>query len=170
MKTFIFKYSLLFFATVAAHASQAMDISLAVEQPKTNNAALESYACTLSALHTIAQNYTNFLAQFGKADKGDIKFLMQTLFAPDCRKVVNGKTVSKSIRKLYKQIKKAKKGTGLWTVSVVAPFIAQNNTVVVHYEIPTEKQGTIVVLKRLICDNNGLIKEINEVFNINKKE
>ena len=119
------------------------------------------------SLHKTAQRYTDFLAQFGKATTGDLTPQMESLFAADCNKIVNGRKVSGTIPELYAQIVQAKINVGLWTIAIVTPFIIspERNTVVAHYEIPTELQGTLVVIKFLLCNNKGLIKEINEVFN-----
>ena len=40
----------------------------------------------------------------------------------------------------------------------------EKNIVDADFEIPTEKKGTIVVMKKLICEQDR-IKEIKEVFN-----
>ena len=121
----------------------------------------------VSTLNDIAQRYTDFLAQFGKKDTGDLIGQMESLIAPDCHKIVNGKIVSTTLLELHNQIAEAKTSVGLWEVNVESPFIvsSENNTVVVHYEIPTTRQGTLAVMKFLKCNSNGLIIEINEVFN-----
>lgn len=129
-----------------------------------------SYQSSASSLHKIADRYKDFLHQFGQKETGDLIPSMKSLFAPDCNKIVNGKTVSRSIPELHGQISEGKKSIGLWNVKKAGPYVAspEQNMVVAHFEIPTENQGTIVVMKYLICNNQGLIQTIDEVFN--KKE
>lgn len=122
---------------------------------------------TVESLKAIAQKYTEVLGQFGKEQTGDLIPSMKTLFVPDCVKKLNGKVVSENIKALHDQISAAKGEVGLFKVIPVSPFIAspQDNMVVVHYEVPTQKKGTLAVMKYLVCNDQGLIKEIREVFN-----
>ncbi|MGE0009592.1 MAG: hypothetical protein AB7F19_03540 [Candidatus Babeliales bacterium] len=119
-----------------------------------------------AALYAAAKRYTNFLAQFGSADQGDIKGFMASLFADDCQKVVNGKVITRTVDELYNQLATAKVGAGLWSVNIVNVMMVnvEANKVLIHYEIPTEHIGTFVVMKFLTIDN-GMITEINEVYN-----
>ena len=108
--------------------------------------------------------------QIGQKNSGDLLPQMKELFAQDIHKFVNGKLVAKSIEELFLQISAARDGVdgvGTWNVREASePIVSpEKNMVIAHFEIPTERKGTIVVMKKLICNEQGLIKEINEVFN-----
>ncbi len=121
---------------------------------------------TRNLLCLIAQRYTDFLSQFGQEEPGDLRPSMATLFAADCIKIVNDKVVSRSPEELYTQVSGAKNDIGLWAVNKKKPFIVDPtyNTVVAHYEIPTQNKGTLLVMKFLVCDKQGRIQKIDEVF------
>lgn len=120
-----------------------------------------------AALRGVAQRYIRFLEQFGTRNIGDIKELMESLFASDCRKVINGKAIAHTMEELYTQMANAKEAVGLWSVEVVNPVTVNTdtNTVVIHYKISTQEVGTFVVMKFLSVEN-GFITEINEVYNM----
>lgn len=122
---------------------------------------------TNESLKKIAEKYTEVLAEFGKEQPADLIPLMKTIFMPDCIKVLNGRIVCKSMLELHKQISEAKDGVGLFKVIPVSPFIpsCEENMVVVHYDVPTQKQDALAVMKYLVCNDQGFIKEIREVFN-----
>jgi hypothetical protein len=119
-----------------------------------------------AALCAVAKRYVGFLEQFGAQDQGNVKELMGSLFASDCQKIVNGKTITHTVDELYNQMAKAKEVVGTWSVNIVNPVMVntETNTVVIHYEILTQEAGTFVVMKFLTVDN-GLVTEINEVYN-----
>lgn len=126
----------------------------------------EIFAMTNESLKAVAQKYTDVLAEFGKEKPTDLIALMKTVFAPDCVKKLNGAVVCKSMLDLHDQILEAKKAVGLFKVIPVSPFIAssEDNMVAVHYDVPTQK-GTLAVMKFLVCNKQGFITEIREVFN-----
>lgn len=125
----------------------------------------------LRALKIAAGRYTQFMTQFGQADTGDLKALMKATFTENCHKIVNDELAATTIPELHAQISKAKGEVGLFTVEIITPFVtdAEKNLVVVHYRIATKSGGTIIVIKYLKCDNNGQIREIDEVFNTIRK-
>ena len=126
-----------------------------------------AHAEKVKVLETVAERYRVFLDQFGKKETGDLLPQMKSLFDPNCLKIVNDKTVSTTIEGLHKQISDGKKDIGTWEVKRANPYVAspEENMVVAHFRIPTEKLGTIVVMKYLFCNTQGLIKVIDEVFN-----
>ncbi len=139
----------------------------------------ETYAEKAGSLKAIAEHYRKFLSQFGQEEPGDLLPTMKTLFAPDIKKFVNtchsieGITpVATTIEELHAQICAAKKDLGIWCVlDEDLPIVCvEENMVISHLAIPTQKKGIIVVMKKLTCDNKGLIKEINEVFNFKSRE
>lgn len=126
----------------------------------------EIFAMSHESLKIVAKKYTDFLAEFGKEKPADLLVIMKTVFAPNIVKVVNGKIVSRSIAELHEQIAAAKRNVGQFKVIPVSPFIAssEENMVAVHYDVPTQ-EGTLAVMKLLVCNKDGLISEIREVFN-----
>ncbi len=134
----------------------------------------ETYAAKAKSLKAVSERYREFLSQFGRKETCDLLPTMKALFTPDIKKFVNtchdlqGRTpVATTIEGLHEQICEAKKDLGIWSVLDEDLPIAnvEENMVIAHFQIHTQKKGTIVVIKKLICDDNGLIKEINEVFN-----
>ncbi len=196
MKTLNCHYTLtLFLALLTPHAMNSMEAILEKEQDLLSAASaakfhtLESCAkaavCDLekvALLKAAAKRYKEFMIHYGQQDSqqvgGDLISEMESLFAPECRKIVNGDTVSETLLGLYNQIGRAKAGiggdpktgTGPWTVRERKPPLvsAELGMVAVYYEITTERQGTIIVIKYLTCDTKGLITEIDEVFNKKK--
>lgn len=137
----------------------------------TKNPELSAYEKKISSLESVAHRYQEFLNQFGQKNPGDIMSKMKAIFAPNIKKFVNGDLVAETIEGLHKQISAAKSGIGNWNVREASEAVASpdKNMVIVHFDIPTEKKGTIVVMKKLICDDKGLIKVIDEVFNFKVK-
>lgn len=138
----------------------------------------ETYVAKTKSLKAVAERYQKFLSQFGREETGDLLPTMKALFAPDIKKFVNdshnpeGRTpVATTIEELHAQISAAKNDVGIWSVLEEDLPIAcvEENMVIAHFQIPTQKKGTIVVMKKLICDSNGRIQEINEVFNFKTK-
>jgi hypothetical protein len=131
---------------------------------------LEKFAEMARPLENVAHRYQDYLNRMGQKETGDVLPAMLALFTPNIKKFVNGKLVATTIEGLREQILKAKTdekdGVGTWSVNEASCPIAnlEKNTVVAHFEIPTEKKGTIVVMKKLICEQDR-IKEIKEVFN-----
>lgn len=124
---------------------------------------------TVSSLTMIAQRYMDFMSDFGSVAPSDtIVATMESLFAQDCHKIVNGKIITRTIQELYEQITAAKEFVGGWDITSVTPFIAhpESNTVIVHFAVPTERHGTHLGVKFLTCDSNGLITQIDEVYNL----
>lgn len=141
-------------------------------------ASYEEYVAKAHYLKAVAERYQKFLSQFGQEETGDLLPTMKALFAPDIKKFVNDchnlegrKPVATTIKELYAQISSAKNEVGIWSVIEEDIPIAsvEENMVIAHFQIPTQKKGTIVVMKKLICNDNGLINEINEVFNFKTK-
>ncbi len=192
MKTFNFNYALpLFLALLTPHTMNSMDAILEKEQDLLSAASAAKFhtleSCAKAAVRDVekvallkaaAKRYKEFMIHYGQQVVGDLISEMESLFAPDCRKMVNGETVCETLLGLYNQIGRAKAGiggdpktgTGPWTVRERKPPLvsAELGMVAVYYEITTERQGTIIVIKYLTCDANGLITEIDEVFNKKK--
>lgn len=144
--------------------------SFGISTQMRNNNAAHMYSLRMhkeAALHAVAKRYISFLAQFGAAEQGNIQDAMESLFAPDCHKVINGKVVVRTKDQLYTQMANAKNMVGTWQVEIVNPVTMNidTNTIVIHYHITTKMFGTVVVMKFLKVDS-GYITEINEVYNM----
>jgi len=119
---------------------------------------------------TIAQRYIDFLIRFGSTEnqKTVQPNEMESIFAPICKKVMNGAVLTNSREEIYTQLQEATNYLNGWTINVYNENTlvnAENNVCVIHYDITTKSLGTMIVIKYLTMNQDGLIKEINEVYN-----
>ncbi len=161
MKNRMIKKALITCAMLMAPSVAAMDckVRTAEDQPR---------QITVDELKKVGERYTAFLTQFGLLDgEKTILPVMGQLFTRDCKKIVNGETICITLQGIFEQISMTKQKIGTWRLKVLKSYHinVEARSVAVHYEIPTDNDGTIVVMKYLTCDDKGLIKEIDEVFN-----
>ena len=140
--------------------------------PPTKSKSHVIHSPKVHSIQTIVTRYKKFLNQFGQKETGDLIPLMEALFTPNIKKYVNSGLVAQTREELYAQILLKKKDTGTWTVREAGSFIIdrEKQIVIAHFEIPTEKKDTIIVMEQFKCDDYGLIKEIDEKFTTIKKE
>ena len=118
----------------------------------------------------IALRYINFLANISPSSKNDPFPEIASLFSPNCHKVVNGKLISTNIIELEKQLRGAQVEFKEWTIELNQKnciFFPEDNTYVLQFaiaNIPGQKNS--IVTKYITFDDNGLISNINEVYNI----
>lgn len=117
-------------------------------------------------LSRTAERYREFLSEFGKENPENLYGIMHSLFAEDVIKKVNTDVVCTTVKGLFDQIAGVKAAIKTWKVVEESPFLVspEQNRIAVHYQIPTTSSGTIYVMKFLMCDAHGLIKEIKEIF------
>ena len=140
--------------------------------PPTKSKSHVIHSPKVHSIQTIVSRYQKFLNQFGQNETGDLLTLMESLFTPDIKKFVKSGLVAETREGLHAHILEAKKDTGTWTVREKGSRIIdhENKRVMACFEMPTEKKGTIVVMKQFKCDDYGLIKEIEEKFTTIEKE
>jgi hypothetical protein len=118
-------------------------------------------------LHNVGHHYIDYLIQFS-SQTIIYEQNMHSLFAPNCKKIMNGAIVANNSHELYMQLEETKKQFHSWHIQAYRDNIfsnQQNNTWVVQYDITTAQLGTMIVMAYLKLDPNGLICEINEVYN-----
>ncbi len=117
----------------------------------------------------IALRYINFLNKVSPSSGQDAFPKMASLFSPNCHKVVNGKLSSKNIVELETQLREAQCVYGAWTIEPNQSncfLFPEDNTYVLQYDVANvPDQKTSIVTKYITFDDNGLITNINEVFN-----
>ena len=88
------------------------------------------------------------------------------LFAPRCKKIVNGKTLCVTNQQLRENLWKAQTVYGKWQVNKQYELYPSpsNNCVTMKYIAETTK-SKLLVIAILKLDSEGKITEIDEVYN-----
>lgn len=126
-----------------------------------------SWKCTESNLIKIAHSYGEFLRQAGKAENQDeIDQDIPKLFAHDCKKIVNGKTLFNKSNGFGSSLFDAQQLCGKWRINPdyfhVYPS-TYTHSLTINYILATENIQ-FLVLAVLKVDLNGLINQVFEVY------
>jgi len=117
-------------------------------------------------LKAAAGHYIEFLKLVGKSEEKAYLTRIPELFAPDCKVVVNGKTVVSSRDDFGSHFNRLKKKMGTWTIDTLDTIIsAEDRASVVRYVYKTSKKKTFIIIVILRYDPKEQITEINEVYN-----
>lgn len=120
----------------------------------------------MSMLSNIGQRYMNWIIDFSKSNPKEFTTTLNSLFVPQCRKIVNWKPVSENRDQLMAQMNQSKKDFGKHTIQPCRIAASQEeNLCTIQFLLTDEKGATYVITSMLICDQQGMIKEINEVYN-----
>ncbi len=118
------------------------------------------------ALISTANHYLKFLNDASFCDAAEIASQVSQLCVPNCKKILNGKTLFQDRNHYTSQLVEIKKEIGAWKIQPLDVFTSvENSIVVIRHLVITEKAGDLIVLLVLRCNPDGLITEINEVFN-----
>ena len=117
-------------------------------------------------LKVAAARYIDFLKLVGNSDVKTYANQMPTLCASDVKKIMNGKTAVTTRDNLVTQLGEVRDMVGTWTIenldTVVSPA---DHSCIVRYVLKTAKDGSYITLAILRYDHEGMITEINEVYN-----
>ncbi len=120
-------------------------------------------------IDNIGQRYIDFLVKFGSPENSiSCSEEMTSLFTSDCKKLINGSMITNDRDALYAQLEQATKDLNGWNMQVNQDSFVinkENNICVIQYDVTTKTLGTMIVMVYLKLDQNGFIKEINEVYN-----
>lgn len=111
------------------------------------------------------ERYFTFLREFSTAGLEGLPISFATLFAPSCRKIVNGRVVSENREQLRAQLLEAKADFINHTIEPIKMLWDITLRVAVgHFKLLTV-DCTYIVTTLLTCDEQGRIVEINDVYN-----
>lgn len=117
-------------------------------------------------LHSIANNYMSLLLRMGMDLTASYQHDVEALFAPECKKIVNGSVWYEGLENFIPQLLTTGERVGAWQIEPLDVIAnADGTSVVVRFLVTTESAGiwnTMVILR---CNNDFLITEINEIFN-----
>jgi len=117
-------------------------------------------------LISTANHYLKFLNDASFSDAAEIASQVSQLCVPNCKKVLNGKTIFQDRNYYTSQLVDIKKEIGAWKIQPLDVFTSmEDSIVIIRHLVITEKADDLVVLVVLRCNHDGLITEINEVFN-----
>ncbi len=117
-------------------------------------------------MNSIITKYIDFLNLFGQSTQADFTQEIEALFSTDIKKVVNSNVVCTTREQLLEQIKDVKQAYGIRKNNILESFSnAHDNSHVIRWEIMYEDGDVDVVITILKNNDQGLITEVNEVFN-----
>ncbi|MFN7038233.1 MAG: hypothetical protein ACK4OM_01490 [Alphaproteobacteria bacterium] len=115
-------------------------------------------------LKKLGQNYINFLTDFGLNDHMELDSF-KNIFSESCRKIINGNIACNNIHELKTQLEQVKSATEDWNIKPNNIIQSDNAEIcVVQYELHSANLGNFITIA-ILGYNNGLIEEINEVYN-----
>lgn len=121
---------------------------------------------TYAAIKATGENFVEFLRKTGQLERAVTQDDLQ-IFAPQCKKVVNGKVLFTSPHAYPEQIANARKGIGKWTVSTLWTTISkEDRTYTLLFKWTAEKMAESITMATLFLDDAGKIIEIQEVYNL----
>jgi len=127
----------------------------------------ERRLCTDGHLTGIGHAYIAFLNNAGKAINQDFEQDVPKIFAPACKKIVNGKSMFDTSDALGSYLWKAQEIYGKWRIHQDYHLYPSTSTrsIVINFIAETE-HAQLLVIAILKIDIDGLITEIFEVDNI----
>lgn len=120
----------------------------------------------MKSLADIGRSYLDLLKRIGVERTKEYAQEVESLFAPSCKKIVNGEVWYESRDDFLPQLLSTGKAAGLWNIQNLAiiPGI-DGKTVVIHFIAPTENIGIWNAITILRCNEQQKIIEIDEIFN-----
>lgn len=110
--------------------------------------------------------YVDFINRIGHGEEFLRHEVAATLFSPECRKIFNGRSCIQERDAIISDLLLVHKNHGDWTISPADIIIsAEDQTAVLRLFINIEKFGIFNAIVILRYDSQGLVTEINEVFN-----
>lgn len=109
--------------------------------------------------------YLDFINQISRGEEFSQCEKAATLLTTDCKKILNGQTLTKNREDFVSDLLTIYENKGGWSVYPADIIIASSsNTVVLRLIIEMENFGTHTAIVILRYNSNYLITEINEVF------
>lgn len=119
------------------------------------------------ALKSAGEKYLNFLNTVGQSDNSKANKQLPLVIAPRCQKIINGKIVAKDTDQLKIQLQDVHKMVGTWTIesldTIASPL---DQACVVRYVLKSSQKGNYTTMAILRYDEQGRVKEINEIWNM----
>jgi hypothetical protein len=154
--------NLTIFSCLCLSAIQAQVITTSPPQMKN----IQPEENKMKNLTQVGNDYMTLMNRIGSEQNLSHSKEVMTLFAPSCKKIVNGAVWYESADNYLPQLLATGEKVGFWSIEPldVIPG-ADNRTVVIRFLVHTEKAGIWNTLVILRCNEQHLITEINEVFN-----
>jgi hypothetical protein len=116
-------------------------------------------------IETLAHAYNAFQHHYGQSMVTNVQHVIENLFAPAFKKIVNGATLVGKRDDLESQLAHIKLLTGPWVIkpSMIIPS-ADNQQCTIRYSLITENAGTFDVIAIISSGDNQTIHLIDEVY------
>ena len=128
-----------------------------------------SFAMEKEAPHPLVettQQYVNFINRLNKGEDFAQHDVAATLLAPDCKKIFNGTVFSQSRQAFVDDLVALQRTLGSWHLRPADIILSQEkNVVVVRLFVDMEKGGHYTEIVIFRFNSEGLIQELNIVFN-----
>lgn len=108
--------------------------------------------------------YLDFIDQISQGEDRPYAEMASSLLAPECKKIYNGTLYTETREDFIADLLQVNKTYGRWNVRP-ADIIISNDSAVLRLFIDMETLGSFTAIVILRYNENGLITEINEVFN-----
>jgi chemotaxis regulatin CheY-phosphate phosphatase CheZ len=117
------------------------------------------------SIQHLAQQYNEFMTNFGAATEIDQSQFIEKLFTADFQKIANGIILTLGRKELENQLIEIKKTTGSWTIEPIKISPAANNKeCTIRFMAETEKAGKFDVIAILSSEDNVQISKIDEIY------
>jgi hypothetical protein len=117
-------------------------------------------------LRTIGEHYVAFLQKVGQSDAPVTSEEVSQLFAPQCKKIVNGIVLFDSSSALPDQLNTARNATGKWRIKTLLTTTSPDDgTCTIQIEWTGERIGKHTTMMVLFLDDRGKITQMHEVYN-----
>lgn len=120
---------------------------------------------TMAMQKTIGEKYMDFLKLFKTMSEAQLEKEVESLFAPNLKKVVNLRELSNNRADTFKQMSKVKAEYGLNDI-IVYEYLetGDKQKCAIRWEISYDDGDVESVISVIKANAEGLIEEINEVF------
>ncbi len=123
-------------------------------------------AITTETLKIGCDRYIDMLNLAGKSDQTMYQKALPIVMSPQCQKIINGKLAVSNIKQLDSQLQDVHKMAGNWDIQPLDVIASSTDkTCVIRYILNSKSKGHFTTIAILRFDDNGRIKEINEVWN-----
>lgn len=110
--------------------------------------------------------YVDFINRLNKGEDFAQHDVAATLLAPDCKKVFNGTIFTQSRQEFVDDLLTVYRTHGSWNIRPADILLSQdNNAVVMRLFVDMEKGGHFTEIVIVCFNAQGLIQELNIVFN-----
>lgn len=122
---------------------------------------------TYEDLKNIGENFVSFLKKTGQSDTPLTQDEISQLFAPSCRKIVNGTLMFSASSAYLEQIANARKAIGKWTIEPLWAIVSpENGAYTIQFKWKGAQMEESITMATLFIDDKGKISALYEVYNL----